>query len=161
MALDYAAEPRRNGRLDARPDRQAPGNAARAGQTAQPYRHTAGPDHSLAGGDGEGEYVIADHLEYWHKLQPSATVADAAISDQRGIAGGKLHGSGGDGIDKSFRRYPVAWSFLGLAVAILFGHLMLQIGAATKDDQAVIVIEQSQPDFFASKPPIWNGVSGR
>jgi len=37
---------------------------------------------------------------------------------------------------------------------------MLQIGAATNDKPAPVIIEQSQPDFFAN-PPIWKGVSGR
>ena len=144
--FDYA-EPKRNGGLDSWPDRQAPGNSARASKAAQSYRHTAGQDYIVAGDDSEIEHIVADHLEYWHKLQPPATVADASVSAQRGTAGGELQGSGGDGTDKGFRRTPVAWGVFGLTVAILFGHIMIQIGAMTS----------GKSDPFANPQSVWSG----
>lgn len=155
--IDYTG-PEHNGRLDAWPDRQATGNAARAGKAAQSHRRPAGKNHRFAGAGGESAFVQADHIEYWHKLQSPAPVASAAIPHKRRPVGGELYGAGNRRADKGFRRSPVAWIFLVLAVAIFFGHLMLQIGKDQSHD--------SFADCVASKglvicPPIWNGVGGR
>lgn len=141
------AEPKRNGSLGTKFTTTAPRNPARSSISGNGYAAEAQQNYRTAAGDGESEYVVADHLEYWHKLQPPATVADASVSAQRGTAGGELQGSGGDGTDKGFRRSPVAWGVFGLAVAILFGHIMIQIGAATS----------GKSDPFANPQSVWSG----
>ena len=163
MALagfDYT-EPVKHGRLDAWPDRQAPGDSARANQTAESHSRPAEQDYRAPGNSGQSKIVEADHLEYWYQFQSSDTMADAAVSGERRPPVGELHRGGSDEYNKSFRNAPVAWTLLISCCIIFIANLMFHIGAALEDErpvQAKIVLE-SEPDFF--EPPIWKGVSGR
>lgn len=111
--------------------------------------HSNGAAHSPASYSrpvegGKSEYVVADHLEYWHKLQPSATVADAAISDQRGTAGGQLQDPGNRRADTSFRQHPVAWGLLFVIAAFTIANLVIQISDRKRD-------------FFSDTQSVWAG----